>query len=380
MTREELLRRLIAIDSRSEVSNRAIADFICDYLDAPGVRIVRNQSPDGTKLNVVAARGPGREDRSGLVLSGHMDTVPFGEPDWSTDPLVLGRRDERYFGRGVCDMKGFLALAVERFAKASAALEHPLVLLFTYDEELGTIGARHLVETWSSAEPLPQAAVIGEPTSLEVVRMHKGHFKLRIVVLGRPGHSAYPGSGRNAIEMAGGVIHQLSQLGRELEGETPPEAALFGEIRHATINLATIAGGTALNVIPGRCVLEIGIRLLPGMTGADMSERVRRAVERAVGRGAYALEPINESPAMATPEAAPIHGTLCALAGQAGSRAVAFTTDGGWLGKLGLDCVVFGPGSIQAAHKPDEWLAVAEFERAAGLLESAVERWCVRPG
>lgn len=380
MTREELLRRLIAIDSRSEVSNRAIADFICDYLDAPGVRIVRNQSPDGTKLNVVAARGPAREDRNGLVLSGHMDTVPFGEPDWSTDPLVLGRRDERYLGRGVCDMKGFLALAVERFAKAPAALEHPLVLLFTYDEELGTIGARHLVETWSAAEPLPQAAVIGEPTSLEVVRMHKGHFKLRIVVLGRPGHSAYPDSGRNAIEMAGGVIDELRQLGRKLEGEAPPEAALFGAIRHATINIATIAGGTALNVIPGRCVLEIGIRLLPGMTGADMSERVRRAVERAVGGGTYALEPINESPAMATPEGSPIHGTLCALAGQAGSRAVAFTTDGGWLGKLGLDCVVFGPGSIQAAHKPDEWLPVAEFERAAGLLESVVERWCVRPG
>ncbi|HEY8106007.1 MAG TPA: acetylornithine deacetylase [Gemmatimonadales bacterium] len=380
MTREELLRRLIAIDSRSEVSNRGIADFICDYVEEPGVRIARNQSPDGTKLNVVATRGPARDDRSGLVLSGHMDTVPFGEPDWATDPLVLGLHDHRYFGRGVCDMKGFLALAVERFAEAPAALAHPLVLLLTYDEELGTIGARHLVETWSSAERLPQAAVIGEPTSLEVVRMHKGHFKLRIVMLGRPGHSAYPASGRNAIEMAGDVIRELRRLGRELEGETPPEAALFGEIRHATINLATIAGGTALNVIPGRCVLEIGIRLLPGMTGGDMAERVRRAVERAVGREAYFLEPINESPAMATPEAAPIHGTLCALAGQAGSRAVAFTTDGGWLGKLGLDCVVFGPGSIQAAHRPNEWLPVAEFERAAGLLESVVERSCIRPG
>jgi acetylornithine deacetylase len=380
MTREELLRRLIAIDSRSEVSNRGIADFICDYVDGPAVRIARNPSPDGTKLNIVAARGPARDDRSGLVLSGHMDTVPFGEPDWATDPLVLDRRDDRFFGRGVCDMKGFLALAVERFAAAPAALEHPLVLLFTYDEELGTIGARHLVETWSSAERLPRATVIGEPTSLEAVRMHKGHFKLRIVVHGRPGHSAYPASGRNAIEMAGGVIHELGRLGRELEGEAESEAALFGEVRHATINLATIAGGTALNVIPGRCVLEIGVRLLPGMTGADLSERVRRAVERAVGRDAYSLEPINESPAMATPEAAPIHGALCALAGQAGSRAVGFTTDGGWLGKVGLDCVVFGPGSIQAAHKPNEWLAVAEFERAAGILESVVERWCVRPG
>ena len=118
MTREELLRRLVGVDSRSQVSNREIADFICDYVDRPGVRIVRNPSTDGTKLNVVAIRGPARDDGSGLVLSGHMDTVPFGEPDWASDPLELACREGRYVGRGVCDMKGFLALAVERFAAA----------------------------------------------------------------------------------------------------------------------------------------------------------------------------------------------------------------------------------------------------------------------
>lgn len=381
VTREELLRRLVACDSRSQVSNRGIADFICEYVDAPGVRIIRNESPDGTKLNVVAARGPAREDRDGLVLSGHMDTVPFDEPDWTTDPLVLARQDDRYLGRGVCDMKGFLALAVERFAGAPASLARRLVLLLTYDEELGTLGARHLVETWPASEPLPRAAVIGEPTSLEVVRMHKGHLKLRVVLLGRPGHSAYPASGRNAIEMAGAVIQALTGLARELEAEAPPEAASFGEVPFATLNLATIAGGTALNVIPGRCVLEIGLRLLPGTTGAAAAERVRRAVERAVGPEAYALEPINESPPMTTAETAPIHAALCALAGQAGSRAVSFTTDGGWLGMLGMDCVVFGPGSIQAAHKPNEWLPVGELERAAELLASLVDRWCVaQPG
>ena len=377
MTREELLRRLVAFDSRSQVSNRGIADFICDCVDGPGVRIVRNESPDGAKVNVVAARGPARDDRSGLVLSGHMDTVPFGEPEWASDPLVLTCRDGRYLGRGVCDMKGFLALAVERFVATPAGLEHPLVLLLTYDEELGTLGARRLVETWPTGAPLPRAALIGEPTALEVVRMHKGHLKLRVVLLGRAGHSAYPGSGRNAIEMAGAVIPALIGLGRELEAEAPPEAAAFGEVPYATLNLATISGGTALNVIPGRCALELGIRLLPGTSGAGVTDRVRRAVEGAVGAGSYALEPISESPPMATPETAPIHAALCALAGQSGSRAVAFTTDGGWLGTLGLDCVVFGPGSIQAAHKPNEWLPVAEFERAAGLLEALVRDWCV---
>ncbi|MGE5231325.1 MAG: acetylornithine deacetylase [Deltaproteobacteria bacterium] len=377
MTREELLRRLVGVDSRSQVSNREIADFICDYVDGPGVRIVRNPSADGTKLNVVAIRGPMRDDGSGLVLSGHMDTVPFAEPDWASDPLELACRDGRYVGRGVCDMKGFLALAVERFAAAPAELEHPLVLVLTYDEELGTLGARRLVETWPAGDRLPRAAVIGEPTSLEVVRMHKGHLKLRVVLLGRAGHSAYPGSGRNAIELAGVVIPALVGLGRELEAEAPPGAAAFGEVPHATLNLATISGGTALNVIPGRCALELGIRLLPGTSGAGVTDRVRRAVEGAVGAGTYVLEPINESPPMATPETAPIHAALCALAGQRGSRAVSFATDGGWLAALGLDCVVCGPGTIQAAHKPNEWLPVAEFERAAGLLEALVRDWCV---
>jgi acetylornithine deacetylase len=377
VTRDELLRHLVAFDSRSQVSNRGIADFICDCVDGPGVRIVRNESADGVKVNIVAARGPARDDGSGLVLSGHMDTVPFGEPEWTSDPLVLTCRDGRYVGRGVCDMKGFLALAVERFAVAPAGLEHPLVLLFTYDEELGALGARRLVETWPAGAPLPRAVVIGESTSLEVARMHKGHLKLRVVLLGRAGHSAYPASGRNAIELAGAVIPALIGLRHELEAEAPPEAAAFGEVPYATLNLATISGGAALNIIPGRCALELGIRVLPGTSGADLTDRVRQAVEGAVGAGNYALEPISESPPMATPQTAAIHGALCALARQTGSRAVSFTTDGGWLGTLGLDCVLFGPGAIQAAHRPDEWLPVAEFERAAELLEALVRDWCV---
>jgi acetylornithine deacetylase len=376
MNRQELLQRLVACDSRSQVSNRAIADVICNYVDRPGVRIIRHPSPDGSKVNLVIARGPRCEDRTGLVLSGHMDTVPFSEPEWETDPLVLACRDDRYVGRGVCDMKGFLALAVDRFV-SPASLAHPLVLLLTYDEELGTLGARHLVEAGPPLEPLPRAAVIGEPTSLGVVRMHKGHLKLRVLLRGRTGHSAYPASGRNAIELAGRAIQSLTELGRRFEAEAPPEAAAFGEVGYATLNLATIAGGTALNVIPDRCVLEIGIRLLPGMNGGETTERVRRAVEAAVGAGEVGLESINESPAMATPETASIHGALCALIGQQGSRAVSFATDGGWLAALGLDCVLWGPGSIQAAHGPNEWLPVGEFERGAGLLESLVADWCV---
>ncbi len=378
MARDELLGRLVAFDSSSQVSNRAIADFVCDYLDAPGVRIFRNPAPTGDKLNVVIARGPHSADRAGLTLSGHLDTVPFAEAHWETGPLALARRDGRYVGRGVCDMKGFLALAMEQFASLSgAALRHPLVLLLTYDEELGTLDARHFVETWTGAEPLPRAAVIGEPTSLEVVQLHKGHLKLRAVIRGRAGHSAYPASGRNAIELAGLVIQRLGELGRCLARESSAEGALFGTVPYATLNLATISGGVALNVIPDRCTLEIGIRTLPGTTSAELTERVRCAIEEAVGSGQYALELIGDSPPMGTSEVAPIHTALCELVGQSGSRAVAFASDGGWLRSLDLDCVLWGPGSIQAAHRANEWLPVAELDRAADLLGRLVQSWCV---
>jgi len=215
MNPEELLARLVALDSSSRAGNRAVADFICNHLDGPGVRVIRNPAPQGDKLNLLIARGPQRDDRAGLVLSGHMDTVPFDEPEWESDPLALTRRDDRYLGHGVCDMKGFLALAVHRFAELKpAALRQPLVLLLTYDEELGTLGARHFVETWGGEEPLPRAAVIGEPTSLGVVRMHKGHLRMRVELLGRPGHSAYPTTGVNAIEIAARVVDCLSELKR----------------------------------------------------------------------------------------------------------------------------------------------------------------------
>jgi acetylornithine deacetylase len=377
MTREELLGRLVAFDSSSQVSNRAIADFVCNYLDGPGVRIFRNSAPTGDQLNLVIARGPHAGNHGGLTLSGHLDTVPFGEADWETDPLALTRRHGRYYGRGVCDMKGFLALAIEQFAgMKDVELRQPLVLLLTYDEELGTLGARQFVETWTGAEPLPRATVIGEPTSLEVVRLHKGHLKLRVVIRGRAGHSAYPGSGRNAIELAGLVIQRLGELGRCLAREPTADGALFGSVPHATLNLATISGGVALNVIPDRCALELGIRTLPGTTSEELMERVRCAIDEAVKSGQYALELIGDSPPMGTSELAPIHTSLCQLAGQTGSRAVAFASDAGWLRTLDLDCVLWGPGSIQAAHRANEWLPIVELDRAAELVGRLVRNWC----
>ena len=374
MTDEALLARLVAFDSTSHRSNLDLADFIAGYLDRPGVRIARNPSTDGSKVNLVIAAGPEDRSRRGLMLSGHMDVVPAGDSGWNSDPFTLTRVGDAFIARGACDMKGFVALAVNRFAATDpAGLARPLTLLFTYDEELGTLGARRLAETWSDAELLPRAAVIGEPTSLAAVRMHKGHLKIRVTIAGVPAHSAYPHLGRNAIEPAGPILTALAALEAELATERPLHGEHFSEVPFPTLNLGVIAGGTAINVVPERCTIELGVRLLPGMSSDAMVERVRRTVDRAVQ--AAVVEEIGDSPPMVLDESAEIYRHLAGCLGQRDTRAVSFTTDASWLQRMGVECVICGPGSIEAAHKPNEFLPAGEFGRAGDLLRALVSSY-----
>jgi acetylornithine deacetylase len=369
---EALLARLVAFDSTSHRSNLALADFMAEYVDRPGVRIARNPSADGTKVNLVMTAGPDDRSRRGLMLSGHMDVVPAGEAGWHSDPFTLSRVGDTFVARGACDMKGFLALALNRFATLNPGeLRLPLTLVLTYDEEVGTLGARRLAETWPDPELLPRSAVVGEPTSLAVARMHKGHLRIRVTLTGTPAHSAYPHLGRNAIEPAGLVLQALARLNRELAAERPPHGELFGEVPFPNLNVGTIAGGVAVNVVPDRCVLELGVRLLPGMQTGAMIERVQAAVLSAAPDAN--VEEIGISPPLLLDDRAVIHQELCRRTGQTGTRAVAFATDAGWLARLGVECVVWGPGSIEAAHKPDEWLPLAEFVRAGQLLDGLLE-------
>jgi acetylornithine deacetylase len=371
MTDEALFARLVAFDSTSHRSNFDLADFISDYADGPGVRIVRNPSADGRKVNLVVTAGPEDRSRRGLLLSGHMDVVPAGEGGWRTDPFALTRVGDDYVARGASDMKGFVALALNRFVSLEPArLRNPLTLVFTYDEELGTLGARRLAETWPDPELLPRAAVIGEPTSLGVVRMHKGHLKIRVTTAGVPAHSAYPHLGRNAIEPTGPILAALAALNAELAGERPAYGEYFGAVPFPNLNVGIIAGGTAINVVPERCVIEMGVRLLPGMSSAEMVERVGRAVTLAAPDAL--VEEIGDSPPMLLDERAPIHQALCRHLGQHDSRAVSFTTDASWLQCMGIESVICGPGSIEVAHKPNESLPVAEFARGGELLTRVV--------
>ncbi len=375
----ELLERLISFDSTSCYSNLPIANFICDYLDRPGIRIERNYSDDRQKVNLVVTLGPETDPttRAGLMLSGHMDVVPATEPEWQSDPFEMVRRDDRLVGRGTCDMKGFVALAINTAAKTEAdKLAAPLALILTFDEELGTLGAHHFTQTWPDDRPLPRRGIIGEPTSLKVVRLHKGHAKSVLTVRGTPSHSGYPHLGHNAIEAAGRAILALGRLRAELEKERSEHSQHFAEVPFVALNVATIRGGSAINIVPDRCVIELGYRVLPGMTIDTFGTRIHEALAKALDGEDWSLEPLNHSPPMLLPEGHDLYRAACELQGQNETVSASYATDAGWLQESGFECLLYGPGNIGVAHKPNEWLPIAEFEQCSKDLEVLVHRFC----
>jgi acetylornithine deacetylase len=372
----ELLARLVAIDSTSHLSNLPLAQALADYLSRPGVRIDLLPSADEGKANLLVRTGP-EDPEGGLTLCGHMDTVPAEEPEWRSDPFTLTRDGERWVARGASDMKGFLALAVNRLAALDPArLRRQLALLFTYDEETGTLGARRFAES-AERPPIPRDVVIGEPTEVQVVRLHKGMLRLRLTFHGSAAHSAYPHLGRNAIEPAGRAIAALSDLRAQLERERPAHGEHFPKVPFVALNVGTVAGGSAINIVPERCVVQLGIRLLPEMSVESVTERIRDTVRHALPYEVFDLDYISLSPALMLAEDADLHRELSAELGQQGSRSVMFATDAGWLQTAGFRCVLFGPGNIEVAHRPNEFVPAGDLVRAREVLEALIARRCL---
>jgi acetylornithine deacetylase len=364
----ELFRRLVAIDSTSAISNLPIANALADYVDGKAVAIELVRSDEEEKANLLIRFGP--EGEGGLILSGHMDAVPAKETTWESDPFTLTEREDRYVGRGAADMKGFLAAATNA-AIAAESLRKPLYLLFTYDEEVGTLGARQFAKAWDRARPLPRHCIIGEPTSFRPVRTHKGHLKLRITVTGKSAHSGYPHLGDNAIEKALPVVEGLSQLRAELEAERSEHSALYPDAPYVPLNIATIRGGTAVNIVPDRCEIEVGIRLLPGMTTEAIVNRIEAILD-----GKPALHVISDSPPMLLDKSSEIYQAVLPHAVTGRPESVSFASDAGWLQSLGIECLLFGPGAIEVAHRANEFSPKDEFHRAGGILSELIARFC----
>ncbi len=373
---KDLLARLVGFDSTSANSNLPIADFICEYLDRPQVTITRQPSPDGTKTNVIAVAGPDGGGE-GLTFSGHMDVVPAGEPEWRSDPFTLTETDGTYVGRGACDMKASIALAMNVFAAADPTpLRKPLALLLTYDEELGTLGAQHFVASWPGDRVLPRNVVVGEPTSLRSVRLHKGHLTMRVTVTGKAAHSGSPHLGTNAIESGARIVKSLANLAGLFKQKRCDTSGLFPAVPYPVLNVSRISGGTAINVVPDRCVVELGIRELPGMNTEATVAWVRDTVLKSEPHGNVTVEVCNNSPPMLLDDRAEINRAVSDLVHQRQSVGVSFASDAGPLAARGFECVLFGPGSIEVAHRPNEFVPIEEFTRARAYYERLVQRFC----
>jgi acetylornithine deacetylase len=373
-----ILSDLIGYASISDRSNLDVVSYIEDMLRRSGVASRRIANASGDKASILATIGPA--DRPGIVLSAHTDVVPVEGQAWSSPPFSASRIDDRLVGRGSTDMKGFIASAlanVDLFARAATVT--PVHLAFSYDEELGCLGAPDLVAAIAALPARPAMCIVGEPTGLAVVRAHKGKVARRITIAGRGGHSSMPHRGANAVVAAARIVERLAARAERL-AQVDGDATF--DPPYTSLHVGSLHGGSALNFIPDRATIEFEIRFLPGtdvpklLAEIDVElNKVRADLKRQASDAAISVETITDYPAFATP---PDHPVLAAAAHLADAKpvagAVSFGTEAGFYAAAGIPTVVCGPGDIARAHKADEWIGLEELAAADRMMQRLAHR------
>jgi acetylornithine deacetylase len=378
----ELMEKLVAFDTTSRESNLDLIHFVRDYLSGLGVDSTLIQDSSEPKANLYATIGP--TDRPGIMLSGHTDVVPIDGQDWSSDPFRMTEKDGRLFGRGTCDMKGFIAIALAHVPEfLSRGLETPIHLALSYDEEVGCLGVRHLIELINTLPVKPRMAIIGEPTEMQVIVAHKGKTDVIVQVHGFECHSALAPSGVNAVQYAAELISHISQMARRVAADGPYDNEF--DVAHSTIHTGLIQGGTALNIVPKDCRFEFEIRNLPQQDPQPLLDEIYRFAAEELEPRMHAVHPdtgISFDQGVQYPgldmrpddEAVTL---VKALAGQNSHAKVAFGTEGGLFQQdAQIPCVICGPGSIAQAHKPDEYLSLDQLAAGEAFMARLVERVC----
>lgn len=362
-----MLEKLVAFDTVSRNSNMAFIDFVRGFLAERGIesRLVYND--DRSKANLLASVGP--NVAGGIVLSGHTDVVPIDDQDWHTDPFNVVAKDGRLYGRGTADMKSFLAIALAAVDTMRAApLKSPLHFAFSYDEEVGCLGAPSLIRFLNEELPAPRAVIVGEPTDMKVVSAHKGITGVRTTVTGHEAHSSQINRGVSAVMVAAELIQYLKGLSDEAAARGPHDP-LF-EPNHTTITANVIEGGTAINILAGHCTFQWDVRALPGDDPNQYIERFMAHCAtqvlprlRTIAPGCDIVTvPRSGTPAL-KPEPASVAEQLCRmLTGDNVTRAVSFAAEAGQFQNEGLSTVICGPGSIAQAHQPNEFIEIAQVE------------------
>jgi len=369
----EFLDRLVAFDTTSRLSNLPLIEWVEAYLDGHGVPHRRAPSPDGKKSNLIATIGPA--DPGGVVLSGHTDVVPVDGQAWSSDPFKLTLRDGRYYGRGTCDMKGFIALALATVPELKkAGPKRPVHLALSYDEEVGCVGAPEMIRMIAAELPRPALVVVGEPTRMEAVSGHKGIATYWVTVTGKEAHSSQTHLGVSAIMGAVELMARLKALAEELERTADPASPFTP--KHATLTIGIVQGGTAGNILARECRFLFDLRCPPGLDPrkvlapffAEVEALDRRLKAISPEAGAVVEQRSNTPPLAPEPDGA-AEAFARRLAGDNGPpRVVAFAAEAGQFQEAGFSTVICGPGSIEQAHQPDEYLEVTQLERGAAFM------------
>lgn len=373
----EMIERLVGFDTTSAKSNLALIDYVEDYLAGHGIASRRTSDDAGAKANLFATLGP--EAAGGVVLSGHSDVVPVADQAWDSDPFVLRQADGRLYGRGTADMKSFIAVALALVPDMQAAgLKVPLHLAISYDEEVGCFGAERLIADVTRSLPLPRIVIIGEPTDMQLVSAHKGVTMFRTTVTGRTAHSAQPQLGANALHAAASLVHFIDSMAREEQAAADPGNGFVPP--YPSFNVGTFTGGTAQNIVAHRCSFTWEFRSLPGDDGARFLERFTRYAEDEVLSRLRATAPEAEIttelvvsvPPLSPETESPAEQLVRALTGANRGDVISFATEGGLFQEAGFSVAVCGPGSIDQAHRPNEFIAISQVEACEAFLRKLI--------
>lgn len=373
-----MIARLVGFDTVSRRSNMALIDWVRDYLAGYGVESRLVPSPDGAKANLFATIGPMTE--GGVVLSAHTDVVPVDGQPWDTDPFTLVERDGRLYGRGTADMKSFPAVALALLPDIlEAGLKRPLHLALSYDEEVGCIGAPAMIARIAAELPRPGAVIVGEPTSMGVVLAHKGCYVLRTTVTGHEVHSSQIDRGVSAVMTAARLVNLVGDMAAENAAAADPACGF--DPPFTTLQVGTIEGGTAANITARHCSFVWDIRPLPGDDWTRYRdrfeaecERLRAAMRRISPDCDIRTEQLAGVPGLA-PEPDGTAAQLChALTGRNDTGMVSFAAEAGQFQEAGLSTVLCGPGSIDQAHQPNEYIDIAQVTACEGFLRDLVRR------
>lgn len=374
-----ILGDLIAFPTISSDTNLEMIVHLASLLSDAGARVDLFHDNTGLKANLFATLGP--EAPGGIMLSGHTDVVPAEPSDWRSDPFAMRQDGGRLYGRGSCDMKGFIAAVMACLpGYAAKQLRRPIHFAFTYDEEVGCLGARQLVDEMQHRGIAPDIAIIGEPTEMRIIEGHKGCHEYTTRFTGLEGHGSVPDAGVNAVEQAVRYCARLLELGDALRTRAPVESRF--DPPWSTINIGRIQGGSARNVIAGEAEVEWEMRPVTPNDANFVKREMRDFAENVLLPRMHDVAPdavietltIGEVGGLEPMEENTARGLVAALTGQTTSDLVAFGTEAGLFQSLGTAAVVCGPGSIAQAHKPDEFLEIGQLDKCLSLLEGIGQR------